>query len=51
MAARVAFTPKEEDGVDEDDGRDVKAVSLVVLNSTSSWEVGVGLSRPLGLGR
>ena len=37
MAARVAFTPKKEDEVDEDDGRDVKAASSAVLNSTSSW--------------
>ena len=36
MATKVAFTPKEEDGANEDDGWDVKAVSSTVLNSASS---------------
>ena len=36
MAARVASTPKEEDGANEDDGQDVKAVPSAILNSISS---------------
>ena len=36
MIARFASTPKEEDGANADDGRDVKAISSIVPNSASS---------------